>query len=162
RAAFDAAAAPEFPPERRFLALVRRADYECAAGRPDAARAVARMVVDSDDLSRVSLRDADGMFRSAREWAKSRVVVQASGLPSDAPWCDRPGWRDPDAVAPAGRLSGFRWAGGRLVARLGERSLLALDGATGAVLWQRSAPLTGPFHPAYFADERCVAAQSAD
>jgi outer membrane protein assembly factor BamB len=83
-------------------------------------------------------------------------------LPEPAPWFDRPGWRDPSAVAPSERLSGFRWAGGRLIARLGRRSILALDGATGALLWQRTAPLAGDFHAAYFADERSVVLQSAD
>src|SRR5262249_44870640 len=54
------------------------------------------------------------------------------------------------------------WAGGRLVARLGARSLLALDGDTGIVLWQHAAPLAGTFHSVWFADGQCVAVQSAD
>ncbi|HEY1375991.1 MAG TPA: PQQ-binding-like beta-propeller repeat protein, partial [Gemmataceae bacterium] len=272
RAAFAAAAAPEFPPERRFLALVRRAEYERAAGRTDAASAAVRAVAETTDLSRVRLRDADGMIRSARAWVDEadtataasglattsppqvasgssdrlrlplrqtwrvtldpgrewallpdngadtgRVYVAGRGrlacrdvadgaerwrrelpftptwlaaangsliaagdngvarlstsdgrpawqfrLPPAAPWFDRPGWRDPEAVAPAERLSGFRWAGGRVIARLGVRSLLAFDGDTGIVLWQHTAPLAGSFRPAYFADGECVAVQSAD
>ena len=62
----------------------------------------------------------------------------------------------------AERLEGFQWAGGRLFARLGSRMLVALDGETGKLLWQRSALPGGSFQPAYFADEHCVVAQSAD
>jgi hypothetical protein len=83
-------------------------------------------------------------------------------LPETAPWFDRPGWRDPGAVAPAERLSGFQWTGARLVARLGSHSLLVIDGVTGELCWQRQAPFGATFHPAYFVDGRCAVVQSTD
>jgi outer membrane protein assembly factor BamB len=272
RAAFDAAAATVFPPDRRFLALVRRAEFERLTATADAVSSIARAIAESDEFSRLSLRDAEGVVWSARKWAAdvlgqpenhsdaetaaahprvdrvplprfplrptwrvsldfprerallpinatepgfvfvagrhwlacrdvrdtgdrwrralafaplwltaldgSVIVAGDAGaarlaaddgrlewefrLPETAPWFDRPGWRDLGANAPAGRLSGFQWTGTRLVARLGSRSLLAIDGVTGEPCWQRQAPFGATFHPAYFADRRCVVDQSTD
>jgi outer membrane protein assembly factor BamB len=272
RTALDAASASEFGPERRFAALVRRAEFETVTGCRDGAIAAARTVADSAELRSVSLRDADGIVWSARQWLNettgrpshddepvevqdadraspvtlrlplvptwrvgldrgrewvpisdgetgtervfvagrnwlacrdvetgadrwrrdlafapswlttvngSAIVAGHGGtarlstadgrknweftVPPIAPWFDRAGWRDPDAVArPPERLSAYRWAGGRVVARLGPRSLIALHGTTGAVLWQRTAPFAGGFLPSFFADERHVVAQSTD
>jgi outer membrane protein assembly factor BamB len=99
---------------------------------------------------------------AARLSAADGQLVWQFIVPEVAPWFDHPGWRDPDAVAPIERLSGFHWAGGRLVARLGSRSLISVDGGTGKLQWQRLAPLAREYHPAYFADGRCVVAQSSD
>jgi outer membrane protein assembly factor BamB len=270
RAVFDSAAAAEYPAERRFLAMHRRAEFERLAGNHESAAAVARQVADADELSRVVVRDADGVIRSARTWASqligapvpesrptaderepeqqprlrlpleptwrlpldsghergllaehdpepgrvfvcgrpwlacretrdgserwraelsftptwlttvngSLIVAGDNGVarlsaadgrpawqflaPAMAPWFDRPGWRDLDAVAPVERLAGFHWVGGRLVAQLGSRSLLSIDGVTGRIVWQQSAPMARQYHPAYFADGRCVVAQSSD
>jgi outer membrane protein assembly factor BamB len=270
RAVFDSAAAAEYPPERRFLAMHRRAEYERLAGNDESAAAVARQVADSDDLSRVVVRDADGVIRSARAWASQSIDAPVPGsrptanerepeeplrlrlplepmwrLPLDrghewgllpehdpepgrvfvcgrhwlacrdtregterwrtnlsftpiwltavngslivagdngvarlsaadgrpawqflvppiATWFDRPGWRDLDAVASVERLAGFHWTGGRPVAQLGSRSLVSIDGVTGRIVWQRSAPMAKQYHSAYFADGRCVVAQSSD
>lgn len=264
RATFDAAAGTEFPPERRFLAMVRRAEFERQAGNGDPESSSAQMA----EISRVMLRDADGVIRSARdrasagtagpngdyenpdpeyrrpvgrrlrfplrpawrvslnrdEWvllpegdaeisrlfvagrrwiacrtrdgaelwrrelafapgwlATSNGSIVIAGdqgaarlavndgrrewefeLPGVAPWFDRPGWHDRNAVPPAERLSGFRHAGGRLLARLGERSLLALDSATGEVRWQRLAPFEATFQAPIFADGHTIVAHLSD
>ncbi len=272
RATLEAATAPAFSPERRFLALVRRAEYEESNGSHQSAIAAAKIVADSDELSRVVIRDANGIIRSAHAWAAEKkppgphsplltphsslsspgspvplhfplepawhvsldrghewallpdndpepgrvcvggrrwlasrythdgserwrtelqfcprwltavngslIVAGDNGIarlsaadgqpawqflvPEIAPWFDHPGWRDPEAVAPMERLCGFHWAEGRLVARLGSRSLIAVDGVSGALAWQRLAPMAREYHPAYFADGRCVVAQSSD
>ena len=81
RSVFDAAIAPEFAPERRFLALVRRGEYELAEGNSDAARAAAKKIADSDELSRVVIRDADGVIRSARAWANEEIGERGASAP---------------------------------------------------------------------------------
>jgi outer membrane protein assembly factor BamB len=282
RAVFEAAASAKFSPERRIMAVLRWAEYARINECSDEASAVFRRVADSDELSHVCLRDADGAFRSAsenddarlgeraalapgpadtgegfartfgdrevdaprsprlrfpleqswrivldhdhewamvpdRESASDRVLVAgrhwlsrravpagterwrrdlpftpvwaavihgtfivagdngiarlsaADGrliwsfrVPDAAPWFDRPCWRDPRPVAEVKQLSGFRSADARVIARFGERTMIAVDGATGALLWQQSAPLGRAFHPDYFADGRCVVMQATD
>jgi outer membrane protein assembly factor BamB len=83
-------------------------------------------------------------------------------VPPIEPWFDLPGWHDPEAAPPVERLSGFYWTGGRLVARLGARSLVCFDGGTGRLVWQQSAPMARQYQPAYHADDGCVVAQSTD
>jgi outer membrane protein assembly factor BamB len=278
RAALDAAAEREFSPERRAVALVRRAEFDESVGGSGVAR---RAITSSEELRRVSLRGGDGRIWSAQAWADERtdgvarpesakgvavdqsrprpsqtqgvppsdndlrlplepawqisldrgrewallpedgndvgrvyvagrdwlacrsasdgvdrwrrelefaptwlvlangsvIVAGADGaarlgvtdgkvvwqfrVPASVPWFDRPGWLDTEAIWARERLTGFRWAAGRLFAMLGSGLLIALDGTTGRVAWQHSAPFAGAFQPNYFADSRHVVAQTA-
>jgi outer membrane protein assembly factor BamB len=99
---------------------------------------------------------------AARLSASDGRIVWQFRLPQLAPWFDLPGWQDPNPVPRRDHLSGFQWVGNCLVARLGDRSILALDGQTGEVSWQRLALPMAAFHPAYFADQRNVVVQSSD
>jgi outer membrane protein assembly factor BamB len=83
--------------------------------------------------------------------------------PVNAPWLHpTSGWRDPDVLAAPAELSDVRFVGSRLFARLGERSLISLDGISGALMWQRQATPASRLYPEYAADDAAAIIQTSN
>jgi outer membrane protein assembly factor BamB len=83
RAAFEQAAGPEFAVARRCLASLRWSEFERETGHEDTAAAIRRAVIANNELSDVTVREADGRLWSTRKWLNDGSVGRSQSTSGD-------------------------------------------------------------------------------